>query len=488
MKKLTALFNLPISLADIEVNDMQSDSRKVKKNDLFVALKGHQVDGNRFISQAIASGAVAVLSETEDRDEHLTIHYIQDTPIIKFYQLSIHLSELAGRFYDNPTQKLALVGVTGTNGKTTVTQLISQWAQLLGKKSAVMGTIGNGLYGQLESSTNTTGSPIDIQSALADFVKQNVNITAIEVSSHGLVQHRVDGLIFKVAVFTNLSRDHLDYHHSMQEYANAKKRLFSTLKSGNQILNADDSIGRQWLDNLPDAVVVSCRADFQPTHNKWLKATNVEFVPDGVIIDIQSCWGTGTFHSPLLGEFNVSNVLLAAATLLTLGYSLTDLTTSVSRLKGVCGRMEVIQKINKPLVIVDYAHTPDALEKALQAARGHCKGKLWCIFGCGGKRDSGKRPLMARAAEQYADMVIVTQDNPRTESPDKIESDIMNGFSRLDKVGVIPDREEAIFFAIDNASASDVIVIAGKGHEDYQIIGTETHHFSDQEIAQKYLQ
>jgi len=427
------------------------------------------------------------VGKTDLENEHLSIQWQNNVPVIHYYHLSANLSALAGKFYEHPSEKLTLVGVTGTNGKTTVSQLLAQWATLLGHKAAVMGTIGNGLLGQVKEAKNTTGSAVEVQENLADFVENGADFASIEVSSHGLVQHRIEALKFRAAIFTNLSRDHLDYHETMEKYAEAKKRFFIDLMPELQILNADDPIGAAWLNELANGVAVSCRPDFQPTSKQWLYATQIRFTHEGAVINVASSWGNGTLHSPLIGAFNVSNLLLATAVLLALGYSFDNLIRTVSQLKGVNGRMELIKKAGKPTVIVDYAHTPDALEKALNAAREHCKGKLWCIFGCGGDRDAGKRPLMAKAAEQFADLVIVTQDNPRTEDPNKIEADILTGFSRMEDVGVIPDREEAIKFTIENAVEDDVIVIAGKGHENYQIIGDKTLHFSDQEVAEAYL-
>lgn len=488
MKKLTALLDLPSLPKEIEIRDLVLDSRKVKAGDLFIAVKGHHFDATTFIEQALLAGASAVLAETEQAEKHLNIDYVQQKPVICYYQLSAHLSEIAGKFYNEPSKKLTLVGVTGTNGKTTISQLLAQWVEMLGYKAAVMGTIGNGLLGQVTAAKNTTGSALEIQSSLASFVEAGADFAAIEVSSHGLVQHRVEALDFNAAIFTNLSRDHLDYHGTMENYAQAKKRFFFELNSNWKVLNADDPIGAAWLAELPQAVAVSCNANFQPNTEKWLKATSVQFTQEGAVIEFASSWGNGTLNSPLIGAFNVSNLLLVMATLLALGYPLEALTNQVSKLKGVCGRMEMIKVAGKPAVIVDYAHTPDALEKALTAAREHCSGKLWCVFGCGGDRDRGKRPIMASIAERFADMVIVTQDNPRTEDPEKIEAEIVAGFTSMDNVGLIPDREDAIAFAINGAAENDLILIAGKGHEEYQIIGDEVLYFSDQESALSYLE
>ncbi|WP_101774646.1 UDP-N-acetylmuramoyl-L-alanyl-D-glutamate--2,6-diaminopimelate ligase [Pasteurella oralis] len=487
MRKLTALLGQVELAPNIELTEMILDSRAVQQGCLFVALKGHQVDGRHYISQAIENGAAAVLSEADLATQHLQIRFEQHVPIISFYQLSQHLSQLADLFYNHPSQKLTLVGVTGTNGKTTISQLLAQWTTLLGHKSAVMGTIGNGLFGQVEEAANTTGSAIEIQSGLASFVKQGAEFAAIEVSSHGLVQHRVEALDFAVTIFTNLSRDHLDYHHTMENYAAAKKRLFTELRSKHQIINVDDEIGRAWLTQLPSAVAVSCNPNFQTTQQQWLKATRIVFNNKGAHVHFESSWGNGELQSHLIGEFNVSNLLLVFAALLSLGYEQQQLMQSVAQLTGVCGRMEMLSAEKHATAIVDYAHTPDALEKALQAARLHCHGQLWCVFGCGGDRDRGKRPLMAAIAEQLADKVIVTDDNPRTESPIQIVSDILAGFSSQAEVKVIHERENAIAFAIQQAAKDDVILIAGKGHEDYQIIGQQKQHFSDQETVRKYF-
>ena len=433
------------------------------------------------------NGVSAVIFEADSEAQHLQVRYEQQVPLIAFYRLSEHLSHLADVFYEQPSKRLTLVGVTGTNGKTTTAQLLAQWTQILGHTSAVMGTIGNGLFGRVKEATNTTGSAVEIQASLAEFIAQGADFAAIEVSSHGLVQHRVESVHFSAAVFTNLSRDHLDYHHTMENYAAAKKRLFSELDSRHHIIDADDLVGAAWLSEMPEAVAVSSKADFVPQQAKWLKAVNVSFNHKGASIQFESSWGNGELQSALIGAFNVSNLLLVMATLLALGYDLAKLIRSAHKLTGVCGRMEMLHAPHKPTVIVDYAHTPDALEKALQAARLHCHGKLWCIFGCGGDRDSGKRPLMAKIAEQLADKVIATDDNPRTEDHTQIMADILKGFIHPQAVQVIHQREEAIATAIQSAVENDVILIAGKGHEDYQIIGKTKHHFSDQEVARHYL-
>lgn len=506
MKRLLPFFpELDIWTELTELNQMVLDSRQVEVCDVFIALKGHKIDGRDFIPQAIEQGANLVLSEAESDQVEIELDskfgkFNADRTackIISVPNLPKILSELANAFYDEPSTKLTLVGVTGTNGKTTTAQLLAQWHNLVGGKSGVMGTIGNGLYGQTQEAPNTTGSAVEVQHNLAKFVEQGADFCAMEVSSHGLVQHRVDSLDFDVAIFTNLSRDHLDYHKTMEEYAQAKYRLFSELKTKHQVINVDDETGRSWIANLANAVAVSSDPTKQITQEKWVQAKHIEYTLQGVTIEFDSSWGNGSVESHLIGAFNVSNLLVALASLLVLGHDLGKLIETAPQLTGVSGRMESVtsdqmsedeeQEKQKPMVIVDYAHTPDALEKALDAARLHCEGELWCIFGCGGDRDSGKRPLMARIAEQNADKVIVTDDNPRTEDPDVIFDDIMKGFKKPKAVETMHIRQYAIESAITQADAKDVILIAGKGHEDYQIIGTKKYHFSDQEWAKKFL-
>nr|WP_205297406.1 UDP-N-acetylmuramoyl-L-alanyl-D-glutamate--2,6-diaminopimelate ligase [Pantoea multigeneris] len=462
------------------LSDMTLDSRTAAAGDLFVAIAGHHADGRRFIPQAIAQGVAAVIAEAEGEASDGDIREIHGVPVIYLAQLSQRLSALAGRFYQHPAEKMQLIGVTGTNGKTTTTQLLAQWAQLLGVTSGVMGTTGNGLLGHLVATENTTGSAVDVQHVLQDLAQQGAALTAMEVSSHGLVQHRVAALPFAAAVFTNLSRDHLDYHGDMQSYEAAKWQLFSEHQVGEMILNADDEVGRRWLAQLPDAVAVTMENNLQSgCHGRWLKATDVDYHDNGARIRFSSSWGEGEIESRLMGAFNVSNLLLALATLLALDYPLAELLQVAGQLQPVCGRMEVFNAPHKPTVVVDYAHTPDALEKALLAARLHCSGKLWCVFGCGGDRDKGKRPLMGAIAEQFADVVVITDDNPRSEEPKAIVADILTGLLDPGKAHVVLGRAQAVTNAVMQAQEQDIVLVAGKGHEDYQIIGQKRFDYSD---------
>lgn len=477
---------LSIHVPAIPLKQMKLDSRKISKGDLFIAIVGHKSDGRRYITQAIAQGASAVIAEAKGICNHGNIEIRDNIPIIYLNNLGDQLSKLAGDFYHHPSQQLTVVGVTGTNGKTTITQLLAQWTQLCGHQAAVMGTLGNGILGDISPAQNTTGSAVDIQASLSQFKQQKADFVAMEVSSHGLVQNRVRDINFSAAVFTNLSRDHLDYHGDMLHYEQAKKLLFTDHICNIKIINADDEIGFAWLNEFPQAVAVAVkRSLIHIKHEKWLQAQTIHYHDNGATIEFDSSWGAGCLTSRLIGEFNVSNILLGLATLLSLGYELPKLLEVSHKLQPVCGRMEIFSAANNPLVIVDYAHTPDALAKALRACRLHCAGTVWCVFGCGGDRDKGKRPLMANIAEQFAEKIIVTDDNPRGESPTGITDDIMQGFIQQNNITVIHDRTKAIAHAVALANTGDVILVAGKGHEDYQIIGDRYLDYSDRATVAK---
>nr|WP_237583252.1 UDP-N-acetylmuramoyl-L-alanyl-D-glutamate--2,6-diaminopimelate ligase [Photobacterium halotolerans] len=477
------------SVSALPVKDLTLDSRAVVPGSTFVAIKGHAVDGRQYIDTAIQAGASAVLAQAEENQPDGEMRYQRGVPVIAVRDLPARLSALAGVAYGQPDQQLQLVAVTGTNGKTTVSQLLAQWAGLLGRTAGVMGTTGNGLLSGLTPAVNTTGSAIDIQKTLADLVVQGADFAAMEVSSHGLVQGRVKALHFAASIFTNLSRDHLDYHGDMASYAAAKQSLFTEHSKGVAVINADDAVGLRWLNELPDAVAVASEPSHLSGHSgKTLWLTAVSYSTQGVTVSFDSSWGQGEFTAPLVGAFNVSNLLLSLATLLALGYPLSALLATAPRLQAVIGRMEVFQAADKPMMVVDYAHTPDALEKALAALRLHCEGKLWCLVGCGGERDRGKRPMMAAVAEQLADYVILTDDNPRSESPQEIVNDMLAGLAQPERAQVIHDRAEACQRAFSQAQAQDIVLVAGKGHEDYQVLAGKTIHYSDRETVQALLE
>ncbi|MGF1680676.1 UDP-N-acetylmuramoyl-L-alanyl-D-glutamate--2,6-diaminopimelate ligase [Photobacterium minamisatsumaniensis] len=478
---------LPASVAEQTIQGMSLDSRNITSGELFVAVNGHAVDGRRFIPAAIAAGATAILAEAEEAQASIRLQ--DGVPVISLVDLGANLSEIAKRFYGSPDQALNLVAVTGTNGKTTISQILAQWAQLIGYRAGVMGTTGNGLLDDVQPAVNTTGSALEIPQVLASMVDAGANYAAMEVSSHGLVQGRVKSLQFVASIFTNLSRDHLDYHGDMASYADAKKTLFTDHQSGVAVINADDPVGREWLNCLPSAVAVATVHDNLVQHQGqklWLE--HVEYSTQGVTIGFDSSWGKGQFTAPLVGAFNVVNLMLALATLLATGHSLQALLATAPHLQAVTGRMEVFQQPDKPMMVVDYAHTPDALEKALQALQVHCTGKLWCIFGCGGDRDTGKRPMMARIAEQLADHIILTDDNPRTEDPTAIMTDMLAGLNQPDQAVVHHDRYQACLWAATHAAPDDIVLVAGKGHEDYQVLAGRTIHYSDRETVRTLLE
>lgn len=469
---------------DIRVTRLELDSRKVQPGDTFVAIQGHASDGRTYIDSAVRQGVNLVLAQADDDTPHGLILVKDGVSVIYIQELNRHLSELACRL--NPVEHCQLIGVTGTNGKTTVTQLIAQWLDLLGKKASVMGTTGNGFLTDLHPAENTTGSALAIVETIARLANAGSEYTALEVSSHGLVQGRVKALPFKVGVFTNLSRDHLDYHGSMDAYADAKRMLFTEHCCQYAVINVDDPVGKQWIDQIGGAVAVSLIGPVTSAY-KVIWATSVSYAESGIAIQFDGSWGTGKVHAPLIGAFNAYNLLVSFATLLLLGFDITELASVSDQLKPVVGRMELFKNDSQAKVVVDYAHTPDALEKALTALKIHCDGELWVIVGCGGDRDTGKRPMMSAIAEQFADHVVFTDDNPRTESPQQIIEDMLAGLSCPELVMIEHSRYHAVQRVLSMAKANDIILLAGKGHEDYQVIGTTKHHYSDRETAMTLL-
>lgn len=466
--------------SDPLIRELTLDSRNVRAGDLFLAVPGARVDGREHIADALKRGAAAVAYEVEGA----TVLPITNAPLIPVKGLIGQLSEIAGRFYGEPSRLLDLVGVTGTNGKTSVTQLVAQALDLLGQHCGLIGTLGTGFYGALESGRLTTPDPLAVQSTLNNLQKSGARAVAMEVSSHALEQGRVAALAFDIVVMTNLSRDHLDYHGSMEAYKAAKARLFDWPDLRCRVVNLDDDFGRELAVQAGESRVISYSlSDPEAT----LYCREATFDDDGVRAVLVTPQGEHMLRSRLLGRFNLSNMLAAVGTLLAMEHPLDEILKVTAKLEGPIGRMQRLGGGDKPLVVVDYAHTPDALEKVLQALRPHAKGQLACLFGCGGDRDRGKRPLMAEMAERLADRVIVTDDNPRTEDPLVIFEDIRPGFADPDAVTFISGRGDAIARAIADATVDDVIVLAGKGHEDYQEINGQRHDFSDLVEAEKAL-
>jgi len=484
--RLSELLNGIISIEsslDCEITGLCQDSRQVKPGDLFFAYPGTQVDGRNFIEDALKKGAVAVLIEEKSLPPLRGKDRMGGNKLVFISNLAYYLGPIASRFYGEPSKHLKVVGVTGTNGKTSCSQFIAACLQTDKYPTGVIGTIGYGLYGHLQQGPLTTPDALDLQKLFVEFRQQEAKYVAMEVSSHRLAQKRLNGTTFDVAVFTNLTRDHLDYHGDMQSYAQAKRSLFD-LPVQNAVLNADDLHGAKWLHELHGKLPIYAYSLEQPkpqlSHIPYIYVGQTRFDTVGMTASVYTPWGDGVLHNPnLVGPFNLSNLLAVLSVLGITGMSLQQALDRIAQLKGVHGRMETFGGGERPLVVVDYSHTPDALEQALKALRIHCQGKLWCVFGCGGDRDRGKRPLMGKVATEFADQVIITDDNPRREDPKQIVSDIMQGL--LDPINAVieHDRRRAIAHAISCAQAGDAVLIAGKGHETYQIIGDEKFPFSD---------
>ncbi len=447
------------------------NSEAVETGFVFVALAGATVHGGVFADEAINRGAVAILSDGKINLSAVSV------PVFVINDLAITLSEIATNFYGNASINLPVFAVTGTNGKTTVTQLIAQLLAHCGLPSGVIGTLGWGPLGVTQSTGMTTPDILTTYKMLHSLQTEGVKSVAMEVSSHALVQKRVEGLVFNTVVFTNLSRDHLDYHQDMACYQKAKESLFTRSNITNAIINIDDVAGQQIAKNIaPDVKLFTCSTQSAEAD---ISVCHLEYHGQGIRGHIVTPWGEGELDTPLLGQFNVMNLLQAISVVALQGYSLDVILSKASELKAVAGRMELLAG-NDVTVIVDYAHTPDALEKVLVAARHHTQGQLICVFGCGGNRDKGKRPLMGAIACQYADRVVVTSDNPRLEDPQSIINDIViNLAENEENLSIKVNRREAIRSAIINASAGDCVVVAGKGHEKTQEIMGELLPFND---------
>lgn len=470
----------------IDVTGVAIDSREVKSGDLFMAYRGTEVNGVDFIDNAIQAGAVAIAI---DEDEEVNAESLSVT-VVKVSNLRKQAGLIISRFYDEPSKQMQVIGVTGTNGKTTVSYMIAQVISMLGKQSAVIGTIGSGQFGQVESANTTTPNPVKLQSLFSSW-RNEVDSVVMEVSSHALDQGRISGTEFNTAIFTNLSRDHLDYHKTLEDYADAKFRLFESPGLTNAIVNIDDVYGAQLLDLLPTDLNIFAYSTktIQPLSDRkgiaFVFCEKIETAHLKTKLTIQSPWGQLAIETGLLGKFNVENILAAFSTLCVSGFPAEQVATALSEFTGVPGRMEYFSSASNPLLVVDYAHTPDALEKALIALRYYCKGKLFCIFGCGGDRDVGKRSQMGAIAESLSDQLVITNDNPRTESEETIVENILEGIKDKSRVTIKYDRSDAIINTFLSANSDDVILIAGKGHETTQQIGTTLLPFSDRELARR---
>jgi UDP-N-acetylmuramoyl-L-alanyl-D-glutamate--2,6-diaminopimelate ligase len=456
----------------IALTGISLDNRNIEPGNAFVAVQGQAVHGLDYARSAVAAGAVAVIHDGRKALPQL------DVPVVHVPNLGDKLGELASRYYGAPSEQMTIAGVTGTNGKTSVAHFLAQsWQRVYGN-AGMIGTLGYGSVGRLQRGAHTTPDALRLQHVLSDCLKSDIERLAMEVSSHALQQHRCQTVQFDAAVFTNLSRDHLDYHRDMAEYAAAKRSLFTDYAPPFAIINHDDDYGRKWFGELNGGMQM---LSFGLQKGAELRADIRSMDIDGMTIRVEGPWGSDQVHTCLLGEFNASNLLATAGTLALLGMPWHRVLHQIEVMQPVPGRMMRLGgDPGQPVVVIDYAHTPDALQSALRAVRAHLNGKLICVFGCGGNRDQGKRPQMGRAAELLADDVFVTSDNPRNESASKIIEDVIAGFETPSRVRVEPDRATAIQQAIANSRPGDVVLVAGKGHETWQEINGQRIPFSDE--------
>lgn len=491
-RRLAELFAdlAPVPDPEHRVSALCLDSRDAVPGSLFLACQGLTGHGLAWLEQALARGASVIAWQPA---VGISAPSVPDGVLaFPVADLAHQVGVVASRFHGQPSHALSVFGVTGTNGKTSVSQLLAQALDADGARCGVLGTLGYGLWGRLEPGPLTTPDALRLQSLLAGFRDQGADYAALEVSSHALDQGRVGGVRFAVAAFTNLTRDHLDYHGDLAQYAAAKRRLFESEGLAHAVINAGDAVGREFLAALrPEVAGIAYAleaADFEGVSaSARVYARHIELGDRGLVIEVDGDLGRGTLSSRLLGRFNAANLLAVLASLVALRMPFARALALLGDARTVPGRMECFGGGDAPLAVVDYAHTPDALAQVLRAARGHCRGRLTCVFGCGGDRDQGKRALMGELAAALADRVIVTDDNPRTEDPDRIVAQVLAGMPERQHVSVERDRARAISQALDGARAGDVVLVAGKGHEDYQIVGTNKLPFSDRELVARLL-
>ncbi|PPK72238.1 UDP-N-acetylmuramoylalanyl-D-glutamate--2,6-diaminopimelate ligase [Methylobacter tundripaludum] len=487
MQELKDLLNGLTSLSDqgdISITGLALDSRNVRGGDVFVALAGAKQHGLAHVEQAVNNGACAVIFDPAGNGhqlaEALRCNASALVPMIAVENLGLKLGELAARFYGDPSRFMTVIGITGTNGKTSCSQFLSQMLDDCG----IIGTLGWGEWGKLNKTLNTTPDALAIQKILAELLKDKKRVVAMEVSSHGLEQGRVNGVRFKGAVFTNISRDHLDYHGTMEAYVLAKLALLKKPGLVFAVVNLDDMYSGQIIAAVPESVQLWHFSANGKTADsgECVNAENILHKTDGIEFDLRWRDQLQRVKVPLYGDFNVENVLAVLTVMLAMGVSLHDAAEKLAGIKPVDGRMERFGAETDPLIFVDYAHTPDALDKVLSSLRKHCKQDLWVVFGCGGNRDAGKRPQMGKIAEQWADHVVITDDNPRYENGLDIVNAILAGCSTA-KAEVIQNREQAIQKVVASAAKNDCIVIAGKGHEQYQESNGVCVPFSDRQVV-----
>jgi UDP-N-acetylmuramoyl-L-alanyl-D-glutamate--2,6-diaminopimelate ligase len=480
MMKLRVLLEPWIAIpSDAEVTGIQQDSRAVKHGDVFLAYPGLVADGRLFLSQAVEAGASAIVYEPMNCPE--SVVFPDELPCIALSNLAELQGLIASRFYGHPTRAFSVTGVTGTNGKTTIAYQLAQAHDLLGKRAAYLGTLGQGSVNALEETHNTTPDPLSLQRFFHTAKQDGVLALCMEVSSHALAQSRVAGVDFTQAIFTNLTHEHLDYHQTMQAYAEAKTKLFAMPTLQWAIINQDDDYALFMKESVPQTCKILTYGLGQGCD---VRAEQITMNISGTTFDVETPWGRFSLAVKAVGTFNVYNSLAVFASLLAAGYDPQAVVQVMSILRPSPGRMEIISVM--PTVIVDYAHTPDALENVLSTVDQLSPRKIIVVFGCGGDRDKTKRPLMGEVASRYADQIILTSDNPRTEDPLAIIQEIAQGIPASSEVSIIEDRTTAIHQALHTAHPDDLILIAGKGHENYQQIGLKRLPFSDEAVVRAY--
>ena len=480
-------------VADIEIIDITSNSRTVGQGCLFIALRGINSQGIDFAKDAVKSGAVAVMYDAQDEycvrrvallSKQVATHWIGIEGLDRVN------GEVVSRFYGDPGRYLKIIGITGTDGKTSVTHLIAQALVQLGKKVASIGTLGYGIGIELDPASHTTPDAVTLQSYLHQFHQQKCDYVIMEVSSHALQQYRVSGCQFDIAVLTNLGRDHLDYHQDMDQYASAKGRLFREFDLSARVINTDDEFGRQLSHEFKSGGMI--RYSASPSAKKGdaeVYLLNSKVTAQGLEVHVATPIGEIHASTALMGAFNIDNILACISSLVASGLELPQIQWAVTGLQPIPGRMEKFSGgSNRATAVIDFAHTEQALRACLTTSRDYTSGQLWCVFGCGGDRDQGKRQGMGRAAEELADRIIITDDNPRTEDPQQIVSEIQKGLMHPDKACVLHNRQAAIEYALTEAKIGDLVVIAGKGHEAEQIIGHQRFPFSDRQVVERFMQ
>ena len=492
LSELLSGFALHDPVPSIQVFDIASNSVNVTADSAFIALPGIKTNGIDYAIDAVKAGAIAVIYDAADEYSLQRIPLLRkqvDTHWIGVDQLDRANGHIVSRFFGDPGQAMTIVGITGTDGKSSVTHLVTQALTRIGKSCASIGTLGYGIGNNLTPDSLTTPDTVSLQSRLFRFQQQRCEYVVMEVSSHALEQYRVNGCDFDIAVLTNLGRDHLDYHGDQQSYTAAKARLFHDFKLSGRVVNVDDSFGQQLSHDVEPKSLIRYSIDTHGGPLAEVKLVASELTANGQNIRASTPLGEVTAVTALLGDFNVENTLACIATLLALGLDYNQLELAVKDLEPIPGRMEKFNsERGSASAVVDFAHTEQALRACLGASRQHTDGLLWCVFGCGGDRDQGKRSGMGRAVEELADRIIVTDDNPRNESPEKIVSEILAGMQYPDQACVVHNRQAAIEYALSQAAAEDLVVIAGKGHEQEQIVGNERRPFSDRHVVRQILQ